>query len=349
MITESLTQNHLINYQKTLFILLSTFTVGFQFDRPVKDNNGAYYYNDGDVKVIRVPLSNECYGDLRMDHAQLKEWFGISNDNLPDLPACYISPRLDSTWEGYYKDGTNRGWWRVTGDIVAYKPIEWVPSVARIRDFPKNSIVTKIEKERVETTTTKLYAKAGFSLEISGGGNFMGMKAEAKATAETGVEFEREVKNVDKYTQEGKVGDEPLVEVAIGLMLRVEEVYTHNVNIWVDDRGKGDSMGWSGGPGWNDIWIPSRALSRVGGLQFSNIRMSGTGHSSGLYVQTLPVFNDKGELEDINLALSNKGWTDWYAYTVGKKGKSSGRQLLAYPNYNPSTTLMPVNKAPPKA
>ncbi|KAK2738855.1 hypothetical protein CKAH01_18736 [Colletotrichum kahawae] len=323
--------------------------MNFQFDSPAKDNDGAYYYKDGDVKVIRVPLSNDCYGDLRMDHDQLKEWFGISNDNLPDLPAYYISPRLDSTWEGYYKDGTNRGWWRVTGDIVAYKPIEWVPSIARIRDFPKNSIVTKIEKERVETTTTKLYAKAGFSLEISGKGNFMEMKAEAKATAETGVDFKREVKNVDKYTQEGKVGDEPLVEVAMGLMLRVEEVYTHHINVWVDDRAKGDSMGWSGGPGWDDIKILSRALTRVEGLQFSNIKMTGNGHYAGLYVQTLPVFDGNGELKDINLALSNRGWAHWYAYTVGKKGKSSGRHLLAYPKYSPSTTLMPVNKAPPKA
>lgn len=313
--------------------------MGFQFDGPAKDNNDAYYYNDGDVKVIRVPLSNECYGDLRMDHEQLQEWFGISNDNLPDLPAYYISPRLDST-----SGDSSGGWWKVTGDIVAYKPIEWVPSVARIRDFPKNSLVTKIEKQRVEITNTKLYAKPGFALEISGGGNFMEMKAEAKATADTSVSFERE-----EYTQEGKAGDEPLVEVAVGLMLRVEEVYTHNINIWADGRGQVNSMSWSGGPGWDDIRIPSRALNRVGGLQFYNFSMSGTGHSSGLYVQTLPVFNDKKELEDIHLALSNKGWKDWYAYTVGQKGKSSGRHLFAYPSYKPSTTIMPFNKAPPKA
>lgn len=322
--------------------------MGFKFDHVKTDNSGAYYYNDGDVNTTRVRLSDQCYGDLRMDHGQLQEWFGINDDNLPDLPAYYISPRLDSTWEGYYKQGTARGWWRVTGDIVVYKPLEWVPSIARIRDFPKNSIITEIERERVETTTSRLYAKAEFALEISGGGNYMGMKAEAKATAETGVNFEREIKNVDKYTQKGQVGAEPLVEVAVGLMLRVEEIYTHTINIWVDDRGAQDSMGWSGGPGWNDIYIPQRALSRVGGLQFSNIGMSGTGYSKGLWIQTLPVFDDKKELKDVHLALSNNGWTNWYAYTVGKKEKSSGRQLLAYPNYNPSTTLMPANKAPPK-
>ncbi|KAJ0380841.1 hypothetical protein COL26b_000681 [Colletotrichum chrysophilum] len=253
--------------------------MGFQFDSPAKDNNDAYYYNDGDIKVIRVPLSNEFYGDLHMNHEQLQEWFGISNDNLPDLPAYYISPRLDR-----------------------------------------------------------------FALEISGGENFMEMKADAKATADASVSFERE-----EYTQEGKVGDEPLVEVAVGLMLRVEKVYTHNINIWADGRGQVNSMSWSGGPGWDDIRIPSRALRRVGGLQFYNFSMSGTGHSSGLYVQTLPVFNDKKELEDIHIALSNKGWKDWYAYTVGQKGKSSGRHLFAYPSYKPSTTIMPVNKAPPKA
>ncbi|WKT54450.1 hypothetical protein QSH57_005034 [Fusarium oxysporum f. sp. vasinfectum] len=91
------------------------------------------------------------------------------------------------------------------------------------RDFPKNSIVTNIEKERVETTTTKLYAKAEFALEVPAGGNYMGIKAEAKAKTETGVEFEKEVRNKDTYTQKGVVGDVALVEVAVGLMLRVEE------------------------------------------------------------------------------------------------------------------------------
>ncbi|EGU86517.1 hypothetical protein FOQG_12853 [Fusarium oxysporum f. sp. raphani 54005] len=318
--------------------------MSFTFNGVKKDGNGAYYYNDGDVESHRIPLSDQCYGDVRMSREQLEEWFGISNDTLPDLPAYYILPRLDSTWGGT----AGGGWWNVTGDIVVYKPIEWVPSVARIRDFPKNSIVTNIEKERVETTTTKLYAKAEFALEVSAGGNYMGIKAEAKAKTETGVEFEKEVRNKDTYTQKGVVGDVALVEVAVGLMLRVEEIYTHNIKVWVDGREKGDSLGWHGGPSWNDIHIPSRSLSRVGGLQFSKITMTGGGHSAGLYVQTLPVFDEKKELKDLHIALSNVGWTDWYAYVAGKKGRSSGRQLLAYPNYRPSTTLMPLNKTPAK-
>ncbi|KAJ9425867.1 hypothetical protein QL093DRAFT_2575451 [Fusarium oxysporum] len=305
--------------------------MSFTFNGVKKDGNGAYYYNDGDVESHRIPLSDQCYGDVRMSREQLEE--------------CLLHPaRLDSTWGGT----AGGGWWNVTGDIVVYKPIEWVPSVARIRDFPKNSIVTNIEKERVETTTTKLYAKAEFALEVSAGGNYMGIKAEAKAKTETGVEFEKEVRNKDTYTQKGVVGDVALVEVAVGLMLRVEEIYTHNIKVWVDGREKGDSLGWHGGPSWNDIHIPSRSLSRVGGLQFSKITMTGGGHSAGLYVQTLPVFDENKELKDLHIALSNVGWTDWYAYVAGKKGRSSGRQLLAYPNYRPSTTLMPLNKTPAK-
>ncbi|WKT54451.1 hypothetical protein QSH57_005035 [Fusarium oxysporum f. sp. vasinfectum] len=76
--------------------------------------------------------------------------------------------------------------------------------------------------------------------------------------------------------------------------------------------------------------------------------MTGGGHSSGLYIQTLPVFDENKELKDLHIALSNVGWVDWYAYVAGKKGPSSGRQLLAYPNYRPSTTLMPLNKTPAK-
>ena len=78
--------------------------------------------------------------------------------------------------------------------------------------------------------------------------------------------------------------------------------------------------------------------------------MSGTGYSDGLYIQTLPVFDENKVFKDMHVALSNVDWGDWYAYTVRKKGKSlRGRQLLAYPRYNPSATLMPLSKTPDKA
>ncbi|KAF4502470.1 hypothetical protein FAGAP_1285 [Fusarium agapanthi] len=135
----------------------------FTFNGVKRDGNGAYYYNDGDVESHRIPLSDQCYGDVRMSREQLEEWFGIRNDTLPDLPAYYILPRLDSTWGG-----------------------------------------------------------------------------------------------------------------------------------------------------------------------------------------TAGVFDGNKELKDLHITLSNVGWTDWYAYVAGKKGPSSGRQLLAYPNYCPTTTLMLLNKTPPK-
>ncbi|KAF5672293.1 hypothetical protein FHETE_3791 [Fusarium heterosporum] len=315
----------------------------FKFNDTKIDHSGNYYYTDDDVKTVRLPLSTNCSGDIQMSHKQLKEWFSIAEGTLPSVPGYYISPRLNSTWGGYYSGNSGRGWWRVTGDVVVYKPVEWVACTERMRDFPKGAILTHIEKERTETTKTKLYAGAEFSLEVSGGGGFMGMKAEVKTKVSTGVEWEKEIMNKEKYTQSGDLGDRPLTELAVGLMLRAEEVYTHTIDIWVDDRCQEDSMGWSGGDGWEQIRIPSHALSRVEGLQFSGISMSGTGHSAGLYLQALPVFDERKEIKDLHIALSNAGWGDWYAYTVGRKDKGSGdRHLVAYPKYRPMATLMPL-------
>ncbi|KAF4993381.1 hypothetical protein FGRMN_6531 [Fusarium graminum] len=263
----------------------------FKFGGVATDPSNNYYYDLNDVKTISVPLSTTCSGDIQMSHDKIKEFFGISESTLPKLPAYYISPRLNSTWGAYYSGNSGPGW---------------------IRDFPKDALETQIKSTRTETTTMKLYAGAEFALELSGGGSYMGMKAEAKAKTSTSVEWEKRIVNIDEIVKKGILGKEPLIELALGLMLRAEEAYTHTIDIWVDDQG-----------------------------------------NNGLYIQALPVFekangneNEKDkkeqkEIKDLHIALSNVGWGDWYAYTTGKKGKGlGGQQLVAYPNYCPSTTLM---------
>lgn len=319
-------------------------TMVFHFEGVKQDSNFAFFYDDNDVENSPVPLAKDVVGDLKLTPAQLKEWFAITQKTLPDLPGYFIVPRLHSSWGDYYRQGTARGWWNIEGEMVVYKPIEWVPSVARIKDYPKNSIITSIKKEEMEDVTTKLYAQVDLSLEITAGGNYMGMKAEAKTKAESSVSRDLIRKETSTIVQEGKVGDKPLVEVAVGLMLRVEEVYTHDLALWIDDRHAEDSMGWSGGPGWNDIHVADKLFRHVTGLQFSNISTTGEGHSSSLNIQALPVFNKDGSnpVQHLHLALSCAGWGDWYAYTQGRQGPSNtnSRKLMIYPRYSPATTLM---------
>jgi hypothetical protein len=228
--------------------------------------------------------------------------------------------------------------------MVVYRPIEWVPIISCTKTFPRNTITQEFKREKTTTTTSKLYGKVESELEISGGANYMGMKVEAKLRAEASVQASMESNDVDKIITQGKLGDKVVKEVWVGMLIRVEEVFNHNVRVWIDNRGKGDSLGWSGGPGWNEILVPSRTLARVEGLQFSKIAMSGTGFSSSLYVQALPVLDEKGEFKDLHLALSNTGWQDWYAYVVGGKSRPSGRELLAWPAWEYAATLMVMDE-----
>jgi hypothetical protein len=72
--------------------------------------------------------------------------------------------------------------------------------------------------------------------------------------------------------------------------------------------------------------------------------MTGTGHSSSLWLQVLPSFNSLQRLTDLNIAASCAGWTDWYAYIGGTKTVNGGRtETLPVPNSKqPQVTFIAV-------
>ncbi|QPC76892.1 hypothetical protein HYE68_007644 [Fusarium pseudograminearum] len=315
----------------------------YVFDGVKRKTHGEYYYLDDDMPTVRVPISSKCEGPRPMTPEELDEWFGVRERTMPSLPAYITIPHLYSKLGGKSgKEKQNAEYYFIEGHMVVYRPIEWVPSVMLIKTIPKNTIITTIKRKEVVDTKLTIYAGAKLSIELSAGASGMGMAATATATSEVGIDFEKNSTTKETWAQEGQVGTTALNELAMGMMLRVEEVYRRSINVWVDGRKKGDSMGWSGGPGWNQIHVPDKSLRSVQGLQFHNIRTPGGGSTQHLYIQTLPVFDKEKKLKDLHIALSNSGWEDWYAYVVGEKGESQGTDLLAYPGFRPSITLMPA-------
>ncbi|KAF0635461.1 hypothetical protein FPSE5266_01994 [Fusarium pseudograminearum] len=209
-----------------------------------KTSNGEYYYLDDDMPTVRVPISSNCHGDRPMKPEELNNVFGVREETMPSLPGYFTVPDLYHKWGGKYgRDKGSSDWYYIEGDMVVYRPIEWVPSVVRIKTIPKNELQTTITKEEVVDTTIKLYARADLSIELSAGGSGLGMAAKATATAEIGAEFETKSSKTDIRKQEGKLGGTAMNELAVGMLLKVEEVYRRSIYVWVDDRKKGDSMG----------------------------------------------------------------------------------------------------------
>lgn len=171
------------------------------------------------------------------------------------------------------------------------------------------------------------------------------MKVEAKAKVETTVTAQRDYVKVSELKTEGKLGDRVVHEVWVSMLLEVEEVYSHNLTFWVDWVGNKHNIGWTGGPGWDDIWIANESLRYMDGLKFNPIQMSGSGHSDSIYLVTLPVFKGKGndkEIDKLHIALSCSGWVDWYAYLTGEEGPSHRTQLMAWPAYDVTPTLVAI-------
>lgn len=310
-----------------------------EFQGVKRDDNGAYYYDDGDIEKIQVPLSGETQGDVQLSHEQLEEWFGVTESSLPELPAYLIAPRLNSTLGGQYENDPGQDWWYITGGVAVYRPVEWVPTVTRVKEWPENSALEDLQGDEVEAAMNTIYANAEASLETLDGDNYMGVKGVVREKDQLNAEG-----RLERISTDTDVGDVPVAELALGFMLRVEEVHTHSLQFWMDDRGTAESLSWQEGPGWDEIQVVSDSLANVSGLQFSNIPMSGDGHSQSLYIQALPVLDESKQLTDLHLALSCSSWHHWYAYVVGDKVQGNDSTLLGYPQHAAKSALVPVDQ-----
>ncbi|KAA8893230.1 hypothetical protein FN846DRAFT_963280 [Sphaerosporella brunnea] len=305
--------------------------------------SGAYYYDDNDVKMIKIPVGN-CTGDYILTPAELKRYFGVDPARMGPLPEYLIAPHLDSTWNEGRSKNTGRTWWDITGEVVAYRPIEWVPIVRELNTIPYSHFEVEYKKTTTKIQTSELYGHAEASFTIALGASWKGIKVEASTTTSIEASYKTSTELHEEIVEKGKRGDVVIKELAMGMALKVKRVYERNVKLYLNDESKKDSLTWDG-PAWGELWVGANDLRDVGALQFNPIIMSGSGYSKSLYLQVLPVFNADKKLTNMHLALSNKGWTDWYAYPGGSHIPNPPRvETIPLPdNKKPLVTFIAVN------
>lgn len=306
-----------------------------EFEGVKKDDDGVYYYDGDELEKTAIPLSDTVEGDASLDRDKLEELFGLTESSLPELPRFLVSPNLSSTWGGYYEHEPEQAWCFLTGNVAVYKPVEWVASVTLVKDWPEGEERDPLPREEVEGPVLRLYEPAELALEIPDLDGCLRARARIKEEVVLGDDLGDLERNVTGDVEQGGV------ELVLGLMLRVEEVYRCAVpELWLDDRRIGESLNWSGGPGWDELHVPCAALANAEGVKFSEIKMMGEGHSDSLWLAALPVF-DGGDVRDLHIVLSCEGWNDWYAYTLGEKGEAGGEKMMAYPQFRPKLAVMP--------
>ncbi|KAF9936994.1 hypothetical protein BGZ67_001820 [Mortierella alpina] len=294
----------------------------------------AFYYDDRDVNMIDVPIG-KCQGDSPLTDAELDSYFGIHPSKIGKLPEYIIAPRLHSAHDASRSFSglqETRLMSEITGEVENHSP---------------NLFHTEFES--VETTIKKseIYGSFEASFSISAGGSWKSMKAEASA----GATFEANYRETKEFKEEiktkGTYGEVVVKEIVMGMSLRVKRVYEHSVNLrfgWklVDPIGKAMNfqkaeletiLTWDGPESWDDIMVKSSALRDVGPLQFHPVPMTGNGYKHGLWLQVLPVFEDK-KFVDMHLIVSADGWKEWAAYGHGTRTVDSGREeTLPMPGY----------------
>ncbi|RJE24498.1 hypothetical protein PHISCL_03190 [Aspergillus sclerotialis] len=308
----------------------------FSFNDIKRDSSGEYYYNDLDIPHFRLDKVATSRGDMAFTPDEIEKWFGISfKSTLPQLRKYMIVPTLHSD------PPQGDSWSHITGTIGVYKPVEWIPIIKKNHVWPKSAFETAIEIKTTETSSTKLFGSVSLSLDLSGGGECEGVKAEAKLTAETKVEASVSAEEVKTEHTKGTIGHEALAEVIMGTALKMEKVHEHAVDIRLNHH----DVTW---PGLDDvekdIEINDRDLSRVHGLQFRDIQMSGSGSSNYLQVQALPVVNDKKDITQLHLVLSHTTWRPWVPYLKGIEKSVEQETVLSYPAWGVVGSIIPLKE-----
>ncbi|KAF9116672.1 hypothetical protein BGX30_005890, partial [Mortierella sp. GBA39] len=330
-------------HKNTLDFLLTDFAMNLLTGIKKSIGTKALYYDDNDVNMIDVPVTG-CEGDYILSAAELKRYFGVEAARMGKLPEYLIVPRLNSTWNSSRSNSTSRSWWDITGEVVAYKPLAWVPIVREKGTIPYNHFETEYERNSTTIETSDIYGHFEASFTMSIGGSWKAVKAEVSTTTKVEANYKKSTEVKEEIKQKGTIGDVVIKELILGMALRVQRVYEHSVHLYLNDEAKGDSLTWDGPSSWGDLWVASNALPNVEFLQFHPMSMTGTGHSTSLFLQALPVFNAERHLDSLHVVLSCRGWTDWYVYNGGVKttyATGDGRtETLPVPGKQPLVTFI---------
>lgn len=314
-----------------------------------RDSSGSYYYNSSDIPRISVPISKNCDGDMNLPPNVLDDCFGISHDTMPRLPQFMVHHRLT-------KECNGEEWTTVRGEIVVSKPIEWVPVVAVFDKYAKSMAKTTITRDTKTASTTKLFGKAsGFAkLNTEAGGTLWGVKvefeSELKIEGKASHSYKLEAR--EKQKVEWKTGDEAMWEVAVTMMLKIEDVYTHSIEVRVKNHsaGRNTTLTWDGPGTWSDFYVPNWQVQNVKvDFEFHPVYARGTGYPESLYILPLPVLSeDKKSIKALHVLMSNKGWVHYHAYTSGKQQAPTGlrEQYIAWPGCEPIFTLLGKSQLP---
>ncbi|KAK9415702.1 putative Insecticidal crystal toxin domain-containing protein [Seiridium unicorne] len=197
-------------------------------------------------------------------------------------------------------DSHSADWSVVRGSLVVYKQIEWVPSVIKVKTLPKSKAKETYERKIAKVDTEKLFGGVSDFVKTSAkvGGSLLGVK----------LEVETELK-VDAFKWE--IGDTVIFEVAAAMLLRVEEIYVHSMDLSLRNSASENGLTWTGGKDWSEIAVNNRDLTEVEELQFTGIQGKGNGYSTHLWIQVLPVLEVGGkDVKKLHIAVSSSTWKD---------------------------------------
>ena len=299
-----------------------------------------YYYNADDVERVHVPVNYDAQrSSLPLSKAQLDKWFSVEQRSKIDLPKYIIKNEME------YGPKQSDSYWYLNGGIAVYEPVEWIPCVHLVKQFPPSALEKEVTIKESETEQSELWAGASASLSLSVSANYFGVQVAAEAKVEGGVKTKRETSKIMEVKEHGKIAPgTPCYEVMVGMILKTKKVRTFYLK--PDDvyctTYNDNILTWGHGESWafGDVYVSDYSLGRneVKGMRF---------YDQGTYIQALPVLNNE-KLTGMHIVFSFVNWVDWYAYTRAEDKHEAGEaSYQAYPAWEPMSTLLALEKYVP--
>jgi hypothetical protein len=210
---------------------------------------------------------------------------------------------------------------------------------------------TEYEKTEIKKSEVVFNASTSLNVTIEGGGSYSGVTASMKSTTDVSFGVQKSTFVQEQWVTKGKSGQVPIYKLFVFPLLRVRLIKRQHISFTINNSS--EELKWSGDSYrdgyWGERWVGAGRLSRVTGLQYNPVPMSGWACPEKAYILPVPKVDDKGEFSATTV-MSRQGWKDWYVYDGAKwegipAGESTVMDLSARYNdcaFQPMYTVVPL-------
>jgi hypothetical protein len=229
-----------------------------------------------------------------------------------------------------------------TGYLYLVEPAVWIPQILHGETIPVSKFVTEHTTEIKSVSETTFNAATSASLDIAGGGSYLGVTANVKSSST--IEFKASTSSSVNEASKiiGTTGDVPVHELMLYPILRCKVIKKQRIEYMVTESGYQLMWGHNDTAFWEERRVVDGRVDGVRKLAYHPVPMNGeNGLASVTYLLPVPQVTSDGDLE-VTTLLSRSHWADWYHYDIAWEDCSGSNETIDVASPNNSVAFRPM-------